>query len=575
MMNVYHDSRDPLFRTPGGALKTGEQVTLRVRASGAEKATLRLWWENRAYLFKMAASDQEDGLFEHTLSMPERSGLLWYYFMIETPEGTLFYGNADDRLGGVGRVWPGEPPSFQITVYDADFAAPDWMRDGILYQIMPDRFCARGKNQPECGWLHENWHEPPALCLDPDTGDNRADDFFGGNLKGIADKLDYLRELGVTAIYLNPVFRAHSNHKYDTGDYARIDPSFGTNADFEALCEAARAKGVRIVLDGVFSHTGSDSRYFNRDGRYDSVGAFQSPDSPYAGWYSFSHWPDQYACWWGFPTLPNVNEMNPGYMDYILTGSNAIVKRWIESGASGWRLDVADELPMPFLRVLRKSVKQTDPDACVIGEVWEDASNKVAYGETRSYCLGDTLDSVMNYPLREGVIGFLNGELDACQLKRRLDALYENYPGPFAFSLMNLLGSHDKARVINRLCGAEPENRPRGERRFEPLTDAQYALGRERFVKAWRLVCALPGMPCLYYGDEAGAQGGDDPFCRGTFPWGREDRKLTAEIARINHERLASRAARMGTLRLTASDADSITVTRCFGDEKLTVTVRR
>ena len=572
---VRHDSRDPLYRTPSGARPTGSDVILRCRADDARAVTLRLWWDDGEIRRPMTASPRGAGLFEIRLTLPEQSGLLWYYFIVDFDGETRLYGNADDRLGGEGRLYDHEPPSFQLTVYDEEFDTPRWMREGLLYQIMPDRFAARGKNAPEAGWLHEKWDEPPAIHVDPSTHDNRADDFFGGNFRGVMDRLDYLKELGVTAIYFNPIFRARSNHKYDTGDYETIDPSFGTREDFEALCERARALGIRILLDGVFSHTGSDSRYFNRLGRYDSLGAYQSLESPYASWYRFKRWPDEYDCWWGFETLPTVNKSDESYRRYILTGENAIVKRWLRRGASGWRLDVADELPVPFLRTLRKSVKSVDPDAAVLGEVWEDASNKVAYGQLRCYCLGDTLDSVMNYPLREGLIGFLLGEIDAYALKRRLDALYENYPAPFAAALMNLLGSHDKARVINRLSGAEPENRPREQRAFTPLSDAEYERGKRRFIKAWRFLCAMPGMPCLYYGDEAGAQGGDDPFCRGTYPWGHEDHALLEEIKRANHARLKSRAAQNGSLELIAPDADTLTVVRRYESDELRVTLDR
>ncbi len=575
-MTVLHDSRNILFRTPAGARPAGETVTLRLRAPADVRATLRVWWHDREQRFRMKPSKAEPGLFEHALVLPKTPGLLWYYFIIESKDETRFYGNAEDGLGGEGQLWDHEPPSFQITVYDPAFAPPDWMKNGIMYQIMPDRFNAEEIIRPDHGTLHENWDDIPLLPpTDRPKYDNSAVDFFGGNLKGIEAKLDYLHELGVTVLYLNPIFRAHSNHKYDTGDYETIDPSFGTQADFESLCASAKDRGIRVMLDGVFSHTGNDSRYFNRFGTYDSVGAYQSPDSPYASWYTFRRWPDDYDCWWGHQTLPNVNELDPGYMKYILTGRDAIVKRWLRRGASGWRLDVADELPMPFLRTLRKSVKAADPEAAVLGEVWEDASNKIAYEELRCYCAGDTLDSVMNYPLREGLIDFMTGGIDAFALKRRLDALFENYPAPFAYALMNLVGSHDKARVLNRLCGAAPENRPEGARRFKKLTQRQYALGRRRFLKLWAFVCALPGMPCLYYGDEAGVQGGDDPFCRCTYPWGREDTALLHKIARINQARLASETARLGDMTLAAPDADTIQVIRRYQGETLCAALDR
>ncbi|MBQ8954595.1 MAG: glycoside hydrolase family 13 protein [Clostridia bacterium] len=569
-MTALHDSRNPLYRTPSGARPAGEKVMMRLRAEPGARVALRVWWNDAEHKFPMKPSKVDAGLFECSLPLPKTPGLLWYYFIIEDRGATYYYGNARDGLGGEGQLYDEEPPSYQLTVYDAAFAPPTWMKNGIMYQIMVDRFNAVGKRQPLHGWLHENWDEVPALVpANRPKYDNQADDFFGGNLRGIEAKLDYLKALGVTVLYLNPIFRARSNHKYDTGDYETIDPSFGTRADFESLCAKAKAMGIRVMLDGVFSHTGSDSRYFNRFGTYDTVGAYQSTESPYASWYSFKRWPDDYDCWWGFLPLPNVNELDPGYMDYIVTGEDAIVKRWLRRGASGWRLDVADELPMPFLRALRRHVKALDPDAAVLGEVWEDASNKIAYEELRCYCAGDTLDSVMNYPLRDGLIAFMNGEIDAFALKRRLDALYENYPAPFAYSLMNLVGSHDKARILNRLSGASPEDRPDGPRRFKKLTQRQYALGKRRFLKLWAFVCALPGMPCLFYGDEAGAQGGDDPFCRCTYPWGHEDMALIHKITRINQARLASEAARLGGMELNAKDADTIEVVRRYQGETL------
>ncbi len=562
-MKLFHDSRDKNFRLPLGARRTGEIVRLRLRVEDAapQKVYLRLWWDSAEQRFEMTDS-HGTGHFEYALTLPDKAGLLWYYFIVVKDGKWSFYGNAHDQLGGEGAVYDHEPPSFQITVYDKAYQPPEWMGDGIMYQIMADRFCSKCRRQPPHGWLHPTWDEPPALMIDSKSGDNKADDFFGGDLAGVEEKLPYLKELGVSVIYFNPIFCSHSNHKYNTSDYSRIDPSFGTEQDFVHLCEKAREMGIRIVLDGVFSHTGSDSRYFNKSGEYGEGGAYRSQSSPYYKWFDFEKWPEKYDCWWGFDTLPNVREMEPSYIRYMLTDEEAIVPRWLHKGASGWRLDVADELPMEFLRILRRAVKAENADACVLGEVWEDASHKEAYNEVRSYCLGDTLDSVMNYPLREGIIDFLIGKLDARTLKRRLDSLYENYPEPFARSLMNLLGSHDKARIINRLSGTTPEQRPRGERRHTPLRWEQYALGRERYIKAWSFICAMPGMPCIYYGDEAGAQGEDDPFCRGTYPWGHEDKALIDAIARINRNRLKSDVLLRGEMELSAPDADTIIVRR-------------
>ena len=561
-MTLYHSSQDPAFRTPPGALAAGEQVTLRIRAEGAKKVTLRLWWDGAPVLRPMDKSD--NGLFEARWRMPETPGLLWYYFICEADGARAFYGNAPDCLGGEGAVWAYEPPSFQITVYDPAFAAPAWMRETVIYQIMVDRFYASKpvseRTPPECGHWHEDWYEPPEQTIQ--NGDNAANDFFGGDLEGVRQKLPYLKALGVGAIYFNPIFRARSNHKYDTSDYHEIDPAFGDEEAFRALCKDAKVQGIRIVLDGVFSHTGAYSKYFNLDGAYPAPGACQSRKSPYVSWYTFMKWPQEYDCWWGVRTLPNVSEMDEGYLDFIIRGEDAVAAYWLRAGASGWRLDVADELPMPFLRMLRRRVKSVDPDAALIGEVWEDASNKVAYGEIRTYCEGDTLDSVMNYPLREAILGFMNGDFSAGQFARRVNHLAEAYPKGFFYALMNMLGSHDRPRAVNALAGAGDQSPPREKRSAKKLTAAQYALGKRRLTAAWRFLCALPGMPCLYYGDEAGLQGMSDPFCRGTYPWGREDQALVDDFARAIARRNGSPAMKTGDMRLFAAGDDVAVVIR-------------
>lgn len=552
-----------MYRTPPGAGACLSPVTLRIKADPqVERVSLRLWWQDAQQLIPM--QHMGDGLWTVDLSLPDSPGTLWYHFIAEAGLRRIWYGNATDRLGGVGAEYPGEPPGYQITVYDPSYDTPHWMRRGLMYQIMVDRF-HQGRPlsqhpQPDDGWLHQDWYEPPVLRMGGE--DNEANDFFGGDLKGVMDKLPYLKRLGVTVIYFNPIFRARSNHKYDTGDYMAIDPSFGDEADFQALCRKAEAMGIRVVLDGVFSHTGADSRYFNLRGRYDSVGASQSLASPYASWYSFAHWPDQYDCWWGFPTLPNVREMEDSYLDFILRGEDAVCAHWLRAGASGWRLDVADELPLPFLRMLRERVKAEKPDACLLGEVWEDASNKLTYGEMRNYCVGDTLDSVMNYPLRDLSLGFMLGQIDAPTFVRRYLHLRENYAPAFFYSLMNLLGSHDKPRIIDVLSGDQDLEPPRDMRRARALSPQAYALGKRRYLALWRFICALPGMPCIYYADEAGQTGMADPFCRGTYPWGREDKSLVRQIGAICRERMASDALKTGDLRLYAPSAHLLVAAR-------------
>ncbi|MCL2545322.1 MAG: glycoside hydrolase family 13 protein [Clostridia bacterium] len=574
-MQLFHDSRDPFYRSPGGALPCGSAARLRLSVRGGaapDEVVLRVWREGEERLPMAVLPGGEGGerVYEVLLPAGDTPMLVWYRFEVMAGGQRAVYGNAWDNLGGVGSE--GREDSYQLTVYDAAFDPPHWLREGVMYQIMVDRFY----NGDPTGSLfkarqdifhHTDWYEAPGLTLS-DQGDNLANDFYGGNLAGIRAKLPYLASLGVSVLYLNPIFRAYSNHKYDTGDYETIDPMFGDSAAFSALCADAAEAGIRVMLDGVFSHIGADSRYFNLLGTYPVVGACQSKESPYYRWFTFYSYPDAYDCWWGFRTLPNVREEEPCYVEYMLTGPDAIVPGWLKRGASAWRLDVADELPMPFLRTLRRSAKAARADAVVLGEVWEDVSNKVAYGSLRSYVLGDTLDSAMNYPLREALIDFLLGRTDAAAVKRRLDALAENYPKPFFYSLMNLLGSHDRARILNVLAGCEGESLPREQRRALTLSAEQRAVGQRRTRLMLRLIAALPGMPCVYYGDEAGMEGANDPYCRAAYPWGREDEGqldfFRAELVRRRQMPVLTR----GECLLLAPCPDVLVALRYFRDGK-------
>ena len=583
-MHLYHDSQSPLCRMPTGAIPCGQEAVFRFRGDSAVRAVTLRFYDGTEKWFPM---EREKGCWFHaSVRMPKTPILCWYDFRAEDRDGNLIgYGCPQDGLGGEGLA-SDQPRAWQITVYDEAYQTPEWLRSGVMYQIFPDRFRASGEAHPrreEC-YYHEAWNDPPILM--PEGGDdNCARDFFGGDLKGIQEKLPYLKELGVTVLYLNPVFQARSNHRYDTADYSRIDPLLGDNEDFSALCRAAKRAGIRIMLDGVFSHTGEDSIYFNRYGRFPSVGACQSTQSPYYSWYRFNRYPDDYRCWWGFHTLPEIDKSSESYRDFMFR-AGGIVRGWIGRGSSGWRLDVADELSMSFLRELRRAVKTQDPDAVVLGEVWEDASHKVAYGEMRCYCQGDTLDSVMNYPLREAAIAFFTGRINAGALKRLIQCQQENYPAPFYYALMNLAGSHDRARILNMLAEKTFENLPPAKRRGQKLTGAEYDAAKAKFVELTRLLCALPDIPCIYYGDEAGMQGSADPFCRGTFPWGREDKALQSQIREIIHQRRQSPALQTGTLSIEVIDEDTLVITRqiaggtdVFGDsapnEKISVEIKR
>ena len=537
-MVLKHHTLNPFDRKPQGAVATGGQVRLRLTVED-EQAPVELFlrvWNGDERRYPMRPLGLKDGrmIYEAQIGVGDKPRLLWYRFECEYKGEHVVLGAPGDHTG-CGEGVMGSEESFQITVYDAAYDTPAWMRDGVMYQIMVDRFChgegtdalmhAKGGQNII---LHEDWNEMPFLNI-AENGDNFANDFFGGNLEGVRQKLPYLKQLGVSVLYFNPIFCARTNHKYDTSDYRRVDPMFGDEQALARLCKEAEALGMRVMLDGVFSHVGDDSLYFNRRGTYgEHVGAYRDPDSPYYKWFTFRHWPDDYECWWGFKTLPNVNEMDEDYRRFILEDDDSVVRHWVRKGTSGWRLDVADELPMPFLRELRRQVKDVSGDAAVLGEVWEDASHKVAYGQMRSYVLGDTLDSVMNYPLRDALIAFLMAQKDAAAVAKELSSLAQNYPKPFLYALMNLMGSHDRPRILNVLAGNDGSDIPRSQRAGHRLSQEERMIGALREQLMLRFVFSVPGMPCIYYGDEAGVEGCADPFCRRTYPWGREDQDMLA-----------------------------------------------
>ncbi len=534
-MLLYHNSHDLIYRRPFGAAVVCSEVTLSLDAPEAETAWVRLWRDGIGET--RVPMTRRGGRFSVTLTMPEETGLVWYYFIAQDKDGERCrYGARPDGLGGEGCAADGEPPSFQITVY-RPAPVPDWYKNALIYQIFPDRF-ARGADWRQRvldsvrseDWrgvprvIQEDWNDLPFYTRDED-GEMTRWPFFGGTLEGIREKIAYLRSLGVTALYLNPIFRAASNHRYDTADYSAIDPLLGDEAAFAELCRSAAEAGIAVILDGVFSHTGADSIYFDKLGNFGGQGAWGNEDSPYRAWYRFT--PEKapgYECWWGVSDLPNVEELEPSYLDFIC-GEDGIVRRWMALGAAGWRLDVADELPDAFIRAVRRAVKAEKPDGVLLGEVWEDASRKRSYGVHRRYLEGEELDSTMNYPFRAMLLDYVLGDCSAAALCRRMLSLQENYPPENFYGAMNLIGGHDRARVLT-LLGEAPEDLPPALRERYRLSPAARRLAVRRLKLVSALQYASPGVPCVYYGDEAGMEGYTDPYNRGTFPWGREDEEL-------------------------------------------------
>lgn len=540
-MNVYHDSHDLRDRKPFGAVPVGTEIELGLSVTDPAPGTncfVRLWDKDAgaSRLPMTCVSWGQTARFTATVTAPAHGCLLWYFFIVESYGGSrLYYGNNDEGLGGAGVLRDSSPKSFQITVYEPS-VTPDWYKYGIAYQIFPDRFF-RGKDwlqrqadaQRPNGWkgakrlLQWNWEDTP-FYMRGENGEIERWPFFGGTLEGVREKLMYLKSLGVTAIYLNPIFEGSSNHKYDTGDYMRVDPALGDEESFEALTRAAGELGIHVILDGVFSHTGSDSRYFNQLGNYDTVGACQGPESPYYKWYRFKRFPDEYECWWGVTNLPNVEELEPSYSAFIHGDKDSVIRHWLNKGASGWRLDVADELPDEFIRGIRRAMDETKEDSVLLGEVWEDASNKESYGQPREYLLGRELHSTMNYPFRTAAIDFMLGRLSPEGFRARLKSLQENYPPENFYGALNVIGSHDRQRILTTL-GDAPDEKSLDERQRERfrLSADKYDLARRRLKMLSLIQFTMPGVPCIYYGDEAGVQGYADPYNRAPYPWGHED----------------------------------------------------
>ncbi len=548
---VVFDSRNPFYRSPTGAISRGTALSFSLLIPRGERPqNVTLWFskdgEKAAEIpFAFAENIRQYQRWTATVT-PEAAGVYWYTFRMETGDGVKIYGRDAKNNPVCGRQ---NPSAWQVTVYDDTAKIPKGWAGGTFYQIFPDRFFRAGKQILPEEKKYAKLRTPGELPTwkREENGDLDTTDFFGGNLKGIEEKLDYLKGLGVTALYLNPIFEAHSNHRYDTANYEKIDPFLGTEQDFRSLCAAAHKRGIKVMLDGVFSHTGEDSIYFNKYGTYPNQGAYQSKKSPYYPWFKFNRWPEDYTAWWGIKLLPEVDESNPDYMEYI-TGKDGILRRWIRAGADGWRFDVADEIPDDFLEASHRAIKEENPDALFIGEVWEDATNKESYGLRRKYLLGDQLDGVMNYVLKDAILAFvLTGDSD--EFSERLHGLLENYPPCGLHCAMNLIGTHDTPRILTVLSGINLPKDP-AEQVALTLDAQQLAEAKKRLTVADILMFTLPGIPSVYYGDEAGMEGGHDPLNRQFYPWGKEDARLQKLIATLGKIRQKHPVFREGDLKI-------------------------
>lgn len=520
-MRILYNSRLSQFKTPFGVLHPDEVCTIHIMipcSCKTVKTVLVLQQEDGTPACEVTLERQSaDALYEtyggsFRLSRP---ALYFYYFRITTQNEQFgLYRQGDDTNMEDGELW-------QLSCVDTRYPVPEALQGAVMYQIFPDRFCREGRcdctDKLRPYWTHEDASDVPEYRPN-EKGEVLNNDFYGGNLAGIRKKLGYLHALGVEILYLNPIFMAWSTHRYDTYDYRRIDPMLGTEDDFAALCREAHELGMKIVLDGVFSHVGDRSPYFQ------SAAADKS--SPYYSWFQWKHWPDDYESWWGIKTLPCIDKSNPDFIRYIIEDEDSVVAKWLRLGADGFRLDVVDELPDAFVARLRRRVRELNPEAILIGEVWEDASNKIAYGVRRRYFTDCQLDAVMNYPWQKAILRYVRGDEDGAALGESIRTLAENYPPDVLNAVMNILSTHDTPRALTALI--DPTDASREELATRQLRAESRAWGLTLLRMAAFLQFMLPGAPCVYYGDEAGMDGYRDPFNRCFYPWGHEDTQLCA-----------------------------------------------
>ncbi len=462
-------------------------------------------------------------------------------------------------------------PSIQLSFSDFAFDAPKEMYGGIIYHIFVDRFSKGGQVPQKDGTImNPDWDTGIPQFAPYNGAPLKNNMFFGGTLWGIRDKLPYIASLGVTTLYLSPIFDSPSNHKYDTADYMKVDPMFGGEEALRALIQAAADYGIGIILDGVFNHTGADSIYFNKFGNYDSIGAYQSTESPYYAWYDFHSYPDRYTCWWDIDILPRIHPDKPTCGEYF-TRQNGVIRHYARMGIQGFRLDVADELSDAFLSKIKNALSDELPHSILYGEVWEDASNKIAYGMRKKYFLGKELDGVMNYPVRQGLISYFTTG-NTGPLSYALTDVTEHAPERILHAQMNLLGTHDTVRILTALGGAEAGNRSNAELSVASMTESERACGIKRLKMAYTVLATLPGIPSVYYGDEAGMEGYSDPFNRRPFPWGREDEDLGRYYKKIGRIRRNNSVYTTGAFRLLSLNEDALIFAR-FTDKQVYVTV--
>lgn len=561
-MDFYYNPIEKKCKSITGAIPTDCDVKISVFTRLAKYCKIIVTDDKNRVVINRRMMKTDDGF---TVSLRYReSGLYWYCF--ECDFGII--GQGENLLSSLTE----DKKNYQLLVYQKTFSTPDWFKGKIQYQIFPDRFCRVGDfNVGEGKIKREDWSGVPSYAPN-ENGKVLNNDFFGGNFKGIISKLDYLKSLGVGIIYLNPIFEAYSNHRYDTGDYEKIDSVLGTEEDFRQFIIKAKEKEIYVILDGVFNHTGDDSKYFDKYGRYGRVGAYTNPNSKYKNWFIFEKYPEKYASWWGIDTLPTVNKQCSEYEDYI-AGENGIIEKYTKMGVAGFRLDVVDEIPDSFVKKIRKKLKETNPQAILIGEVWEDATNKIAYDKRRAYFQGEELDSVMNYELKNAILNYVisgNVSMLSSVIKNQLN----NYPQCALHSLMNFCSTHDTPRILTVL-GRKTVLNDKDEMAKTRLDECEYRDGVERLKAVIVLLFTIYGVPSIYYGDEAGLEGDIDPFNRRCFPWENEDKEILQFVRKIAKIRSGVDVFIDGDLNILYDLDGTFIFERRKGNENIIIAVNR
>lgn len=546
---IYYDPL--LFKTPKGVVKKQTKVEFKVKFEKEfepnQMVMLLRCDTEESYSEHVMQKFDDRFVFEHTF---ENRGHYWYLFRADFDGYSKFisktfhnYSYLSDQQG---------EPFFQL-VTEKEYECTDSLQGGLIYQIFVDRFCREGEvKQREPLILRDDWGggikknttDPLIINLE----------VFGGNFKGIIKKLDYLKGLGVTTIYLNPISQANSSHKYDTADYKKVDDMFGTEQDFKDLIDKAQKKGIKIIIDGVYNHTGSDSIYFNKENRFNSNGAYNSKNSPYYDWFDWIEYPDKYQSWWGIDTLPAIKEESEDFAEFI-AGDNGVIEKFMNLGVFGVRLDVVDEIRDKFVKKISDRVKKHGRHKVIMGEVWEDASTKISYGARREYFADNELNSVMNYPIKESILNYMRSK-EPTELVSTIRMLQNNYPKVIQDNLMNFLTTHDTNRAFSEL---------------EKAYGGDKELAKKLLKICFALLYTVTGVPSIFYGDEYGMEN-NDGSSRGCFDWNNNENELYEFVKRLGIIRQLS-VLKDGDLNILCAEKGKFVFERIGNGERLVTLV--